>query len=87
MENITTELDVTKVHTSVPNLPASALLGRAIGSMLSQMLKNELPRLELEFNRTLKDLLNTEFSNYNLGLTLHVLRTHDKLVRRASIIS
>ena len=53
--------------------------------MLEDMLRSELPRLEAELDGALKSLLNTEFSNYNVGMSLQLLRTSDKLVRRGSL--
>lgn len=85
VRTVSTRLEILGVKTRVPNLPASALLGRLLDAMLEDVLRAVLPRLEVELDGALKSLLNTEFSNYNVGMSLELLRTSDKLMRRGSI--
>ncbi|KAF2368501.1 hemolymph juvenile hormone binding, partial [Trinorchestia longiramus] len=85
VRNVSTRLEISGVKTKLTNLPASGLLARILDEVLEDLLKQELPRLEVEINAALKSLLNTEFSNYNVGMSLQILRTSDKLMRRGSI--
>jgi hypothetical protein len=78
-------LEISGLKTKLTNLPASGILARILNEVLGDLLREELPRLEVEIDGALRSLLNTEFSNYNVGMSLQILRTSDKLMRRGSI--
>ncbi|XP_018022364.1 uncharacterized protein LOC108678454 [Hyalella azteca] len=85
VRNVSTSLEISGLKTKLTNLPASGILARILNEVLGDLLREELPRLEVEIDGALRSLLNTEFSNYNVGMSLQILRTSDKLMRRGSI--
>ncbi|KAL7642697.1 UNVERIFIED_CONTAM: hypothetical protein RMT77_007262 [Armadillidium vulgare] len=82
--NLKSELDIHGVKTYLRNLPCSSLVSRMLDNVLSETLHREKARLSQELSSSLKELLNNELRNFNLGVPVQILKTGDKLMRRSS---
>ena len=73
------------VKTRLSQLPGGALVSRLLDNILTELLHREKTRLASILSASLKTMLNNELKNLNLGLSLHLLQTSDKYIRRGSL--
>lgn len=66
-------------------MTGGAMVSKILNPILTDNLERESNRVAASINLILKTALNNELKNYNLGVSLQLLRTSDKLMRRASL--
>lgn len=85
VRDLTSDLILEGVRCRLAQMTGGALVSKVLNSLLTDLLRRERPRLAHELSAALKTLLNNELKNFNLGVSLQLLQTSDRLMRRGSL--
>ncbi|KAG7163103.1 uncharacterized protein LOC121873255 [Homarus americanus] len=85
VRDLTSDLILESVRCRLSQMTGGALVSRFLNSVLTDVLRQERQRLAHDLSVVLKTLLNKELGNFNLGVSLQLLRTSDKFMRRGSL--
>ncbi|KAK8740881.1 hypothetical protein OTU49_002745, partial [Cherax quadricarinatus] len=78
VRDLTSELILESVRCRLSHMTGGALVSKVLNTLLSDLLRREKQRLAQDLSLALKTLLNNELKNFNLGVSLQLLRTSDK---------
>ncbi|XP_071519027.1 uncharacterized protein [Panulirus ornatus] len=85
VKDLTSELILESVRCRLSQMTGGAMVSKVLNSILTDTLRAERERLANDISLILKTLLNNELKNFNLGVSLQLLRTSDKYMRRGSL--
>lgn len=85
VRELNSDLILEGVRCRLTHMTGGALVSKVLNSLLTDHLKRERHRLAHDLSAVLKTLLNNELKNFNLGVSLQLLRTSDKYMRRGSL--
>ncbi|KAK3866216.1 hypothetical protein Pcinc_028241 [Petrolisthes cinctipes] len=85
VRDMNTEVVFEGVRCHLAQMTGGAMVSKILNPILTDNLERERHKVASSINLILKTALNNELKNYNLGVSLQLLRTSDKLMRRASL--
>ncbi|XP_064096879.1 uncharacterized protein LOC135208523 isoform X3 [Macrobrachium nipponense] len=77
VRELNSDLILEGVRCRLSQMTGGALVSKVLNSLLTDLLRRERHRLAQDLSAVLKTLLNNELKNFNLGVSLQLLRTSD----------